>query len=189
MEIKMWEIYPGIWNTEAKYMSWIRGGIRRGLWNKHPIKLEFLNENTFLVKNTNPRSMKRFPEVKKCKCNLCGDILSPSLIEVDHRSGGNYSLKNSRDIGPFIRSVIEVVKEDLQAICKPCHKNKSYADKQGITYKEATAIKKAIAIIKAKEDKEWLLSRNIEPMSSQAKRREQIIDELNKESGNGNKPI
>ena len=31
-----WEAYPQIWKSEAAFMSWLRGGIRGGLWNKHP---------------------------------------------------------------------------------------------------------------------------------------------------------
>lgn len=181
MTKKMWEIHPHIWKTESAYMSWIRGGVRRGLWNKHPIKLEFLNENTFLIKNTNPRSMKRFPEVKRCRCILCQKIFPTGEVEVDHIEG-NHSLKNSNDIGTFIKSIIEVSKEDLQIVCKPCHKIKSYADKEGISYKEATAVKKAIELIKTKKDIQWITNKGVVPMSSQAKRRTQIIEILNKEN-------
>lgn len=184
MKSEMWVLHPHIWKTESAYMSWIRGGVRRGLWNKHPIKLEFLNECTFLVENTNPRSMKRFPKVKRCKCVMCEQVFSTNDVEVDHIEG-NHSLKSSSEIGTFITSIIEVSKEDLQIVCKPCHKIKSYADKQGLSYKQAAATKLAIELVKTKKDKSWLTARGVSPASNQKARREQIIEVLTQESKNG----
>ncbi|MNF40751.1 hypothetical protein D3C84_217600 [compost metagenome] len=172
-----WIQHKTIWPTEAKFMSWVRGGIRAGLWKKHPVKLEFLRQNTILTVNTNPRSMKRFPMVKAARCALCSLVHSIKDIEVDHLTG-NHSLRSMDDLRAFIEAMIMVTFADLQLVCKPCHKIKSYAEKQGITCEEARAEKLAISLIKEKKDVQWLEERGIVPASSQAKRRTQIIQAL-----------
>lgn len=172
----MWEKYPKIWKTQSAYMSWVRGGIRRGLWNRHPIKIEFLKSKTIMIENTNPRSKARFPEVKGCICEICLGKFKATECEVDHKTG-NYSLKNMDDLRSFIEGIIEVDMDDLQMVCKSCHKIKSYADKYEMSFEQAKATKLAIELVNKKKDKQWLEQRNIVPASSQAKRREQIIKE------------
>lgn len=175
-----WVEHKTIWPTEAKFMSWVRGGVRAGLWKKHPVKLEFLKQNTVMVANTNPRSMKRFPMVKAARCALCGLIHGVKDIEVDHRTG-NHALRSMDDLRAFIEAMIMVSFDDLQLVCKPCHKIKSYAEKQGITFEAARAEKLAISLIKEKKDVAWLKERGIIPASNQATRREQIIRQLREE--------
>ncbi len=125
-------------------MSWIRGGIRAGLWNEHPIKLEFLKKNRIKIPNMNPKSMERFPEVWGAKCALTGDIIPMNKVEVDHKTG-NHSLKTVDDIAEFIKSIVLITEDDLQLVSKDAHKVKSYADAQGITFQEALLEKKVIA--------------------------------------------
>ncbi|MNF51329.1 hypothetical protein D3C85_737390 [compost metagenome] len=172
-----WIQHKTIWPTEAKFMSWVRGGIRAGLWKKHPVKLEFLRQNTILTVNTNPRSMKRFPMVKAARCALCRAVHSIKDIEVDHLTG-NHSLRSMDDLRAFIEAMIMVTFDDLQLVCKPCHKIKSYAEKQGITFADARAEKHAILLIKGKKDVTWLEERGMIPASNQVGRRKQIIDAL-----------
>lgn len=172
-----WIEYPWIWSSEAKFMSWVRGGVRAGLWKKHPVKLEFLKQNLMLITNTNPRSMKRFPKVKAGLCALCKEVHSLKDIEVDHLTG-NHSLRSMDDLRAFIEAMIMVTFADLQLVCKPCHKIKSYAEKQGITFQEARAEKHAILLIKEKKDVTWLTLRGIVPATNQVGRRKQIIAAL-----------
>lgn len=172
-----WIDYPAIWPTEAKFMTWVRGGIRAGLWKKHPVKLEFLKQNTVMMVNTNPRSMKRFPMVKGAVCAVCGELYGMKHIEVDHLTG-NHSLRSMSDLRAFIEAMIMVTFADLQLVCKPCHKIKSHAEKQGISFQEAKAEKDAILLIKQKKDVAWLEERGIVPASSQPKRRQQIINHM-----------
>lgn len=172
-----WVEYPHIWDTQAKFMSWVRGGVRLGLWKKHPVKLEFLKSSTVLIENTNPRSMKRFPMVKAVKCALCGETVKAADAEVDHIHG-NHSLKSMEDLRTFIESMIMVKVSDLQMACKPCHKIKSYSEREGISFEHARAIKKAIEICKAKQDKQFLIDRGIKPASSTSGRRKQVEEVL-----------
>lgn len=164
MEIKPWEVYSHIWKTESSFMSWVRGGVRRGLWEKHPIKLEFLNEEVVMVENTNPRSKKRFPKVKAYECNMCKSVVRASEAEVDHIKG-HHSLKELSDIDSFIKGIVLVTKEDLQILCKPCHNKKSYAERMGLTIQDAAKELEVVAFkkLKAKDQIKTLKGLGITP--------------------------
>ncbi len=182
MKSNPWEEYPEIWKTQSAFMSFIRGGIRRGLWEKHPVKLEFIKENRFkapLGKKTtrNPDGM-----VWACKCSLTGEVHRQTDCQVDHIQG-NHSLKSEDDLKEFIMSMVYVTKQDLQMVSKEAHKIKSYSEKQGITFEEARAEKKSIQIIKDKQDKVFLEGKGIKPASNQAGRRQQIVDYLMRSDG------
>jgi len=158
-------------------MSWLRGGIRSGLWKKHPVKLEFLKQNMEQMVNTNPRSKKRFPYVKAGRCAICKVLHKQTDIEVDHLTG-NHSLRLLGDLQGFIEAMVLVTFSDLQLLCKPCHKIKSHAEKLGITFQHAAADKTAIELGKFKKDLAWLRERGIVPASSWPKRRIQIVEVL-----------
>ena len=187
-EFKPWEEYPEIWGTQAKFMAWVRGGIRRGLWEEHPVKLQFLNSQKIYIENTNPRSMKRFPTVAAYRCAICGEVYKASKekgqrssnTQVDHIVG-NHSLKTMEDLRAFIESMILVRMEDLQIACKACHDIKSYSEKEGCDFEEARIRKKALAICNEKKDKEFLRERGYVPGTNAEKRRTQIEDILRKE--------
>lgn len=152
-KLKPWEAYPEIWATESAFMSWIRGGIRAGLWNKHPVKLEFLKKSRIKIPNTNPRSMKRFPEVWATKCAITGEIIPLNKAEVDHKTG-EHTLRNLDDIASFIKDIVLVTDGDLQIVSKDVHKIKTLAERKGITFEEAVIEKKAIAFGKLSIDEQ-----------------------------------
>lgn len=177
MKVKPWEEFPEIWKTEYSFMSFLRGGIRRSLWNKSPIKLEFLKESRRRITNPVAKNRARFPEVWGGDCYVCNQEFALKDMEVDHLTGG-HSLRTIADIQPFVEGIVCISKKDLGLICKPCHKAKSYAEKQGISLEEAIAEKKAIAICKAKKDKEWLEERGITAGKTAPIRRKQIVQAL-----------
>lgn len=170
-----WENYPQVWKTKAAFMSFLRGGIRRALWNRSPIKIEFLKKYRQRIPNPSPRG--NTPTVWGACCSLCRGLFPLKNIEVDHRVG-QHSLKDLCDLQPFIEGIVCVSEGDLQLICKPCHKIKSMAEKQGISFEQAQAEKEAIALIKAKKDLTWLRERGIVAASNQAARRKQIVQHL-----------
>lgn len=163
------------WKTESAFMSWIRGGIRRALWNRAPVKIKFLNKTRKKIPNPNPKG--KVPTVWGCKCALCENLFPMSLIEVDHKKG-QHQLKTLEDIGSFIRGIVLVTEDDLQTVCKPCHKIKSHSERGGISFEEARAEKLVIEITKTKQDKVWLQSKGIIPASNAKARREQITKYL-----------
>jgi hypothetical protein len=180
-----WVEHSKIWKTESAFMSWVRGGIRSGLWKKHPVKLEFLKQNTELMVNTNTRSMKRFPMVAAARCVICKELHSKSIIEVDHKIG-NSSLRSMDDVRSFIESMIMVSFDDLQLVCKSCHKIKTHAEKKGITFKQAKVEKLAIEVCKGSTDavQAFLRERGYTPAGNAAKRRLQVIEALQQEEVN-----
>jgi len=184
-QFEPWRDFPQIWSTQSKFMSWVRGGIRMGLWKKHPVKLEFIKRNTVMIENTNPRSMKRFPMVKAFKCAICDGTFSATKIEVDHIVG-NSSLKTMDDVRSFIESMILVTFDDLQIVCHDCHDIKTHAEKQGITFEEAKIEKQVIAICKGSTSsvKAFLIERGITPAGNAEQRKKQVREALKREVTN-----
>jgi len=172
-EKKLWEIYPHIWSSESVYMSWLRGGLRRYLWSKNPVKLEFIKQNRIKIPNPNPKG--KVKEVWGGVCALTGKTHVIGDMEVDHISG-NHSLKTLDDLVPFVKGIVMVTLEDLQLVSKEAHKIKSYAEKQGISFEEAKIEKEVIELIKQKKDKEYCIENNIPVQSTQSARRKAIVE-------------
>ena len=84
------------------------------------------------------------------------------------------------DVLPFILHLVPP-KGSLQLVDKEMHKVKSYSERMGMPFADALYEKQAIAICKAKQDKQWLSERGITPSSNATKRRAQIIECLKEE--------
>jgi hypothetical protein len=166
-----WVWYPEVWPTKSKFFTWLRGSLRNAVWNRSPIKIIFKNETC-----SNPPAGYEGRAKSGTYCALSGVWEGKSKLEVDHIEG-NVPINNEEDILEFLKHLIPAP-NTLQLVTKEAHKIKSYAEKQGITYEEAAAEKKAIEIIKSKKDKEWLKERGITPAGSGPKRREQIVETL-----------
>ncbi len=165
-----WELYPHIWKTKASFFSYVRGGLRRALWEKYPVKLEFKKEQL------KPPPIGYEGRAKSgTKCALTGEWTGNSKLEVDHIEG-NASLNDWDDILPFVQHLC-TVKDNMQLVEKEAHKIKSYADKHGLTFEEAKVIKEAISICKG-DEKEWLISKGFIPEGNAKKRRTQVEDYL-----------
>ena len=171
---KLMENHPDLFPTKAKFWSYLRGALRRGLWEKSPMKLKFKNKNV-----SPPPSDYKGRGRKGDYCALTGEWTPVSKMEVDHIEG-NKSLLCEEDIVPYILHLL-ADEDELQLVSKDAHKVKSFSERQGISFDEAKATKEAIAIQKAKEDNQWLRARNIEPGRNAKARRQQIIDVLLKE--------
>ena len=177
MDDSVWNWEGSPWNTRSAYMAFIRGGIRRGLWNKNPVKFSVMEAGRFKVKNENPSSKKRYPMVWKYSCAICNGVFSGDDVECDHIHG-NHSLKSFDELERFIKEIISVKPEDLQILCKDCHRIKSHAEKRGISLEEAKVDKKAIKICKEGKDKEFIIDAGLVPESNASKRRIQLKEIL-----------
>lgn len=166
-----WNDYPNIWKNKSAFYTWLRGCLRNAVWNKSPIKIIFKNENC----SPPPEGYTGKAKSGTC-CALSGEWEGKSKLEVDHIEG-NVSLLEEQDIIEFIKHLIPPP-NSLQLVTKEAHKIKSYAEKQGITYEQATAEKTAISIIKEKRDFSWLLDKGITPSKNQKIRRQQIVGYL-----------
>ncbi|UPW35928.1 putative HNH endonuclease [Pseudomonas phage EM] len=175
-----WEDFPDIWKTEAAFLSWVRGGIRRYLWSKNPVKLEFAKARRIKIANTNEKSKLRNPFVWGYVCEQCGKETPQSNVEIDHKTG-EFSLKRVEDIQSFVEGVVFVRMEDLAVLCKPCHEIKTYAERYGLPLEEAGIVKQVIEIQKKKGyDKELLIAAGVTPGRNATIRREQLIEYLSK---------
>lgn len=174
IDYKPWEEYPELWKTEAEWWTYLRGSLRRGLWEKSPIKLSFKNANCSLPPEGYTGRAKSGAE-----CALSGQWTGKSKLEVDH-SEGHISLLCWEDVLPFILHLVPP-KGSLQLVDKEMHKVKSYSERMGMSFADALYEKQAIAICKAKQDKQWLSERGITPSSNATKRRAQIIECLKEE--------
>lgn len=165
-EKELWELYPHIWKTKAAFFNYIRGAIRRALWERYPVKLEFKNENM-----TPPPPYYKGRGKSGAICALSSVFECKSKLEVDHIVG-NQSLQDWDDLLPFIKHLC-ATKDQLQLVTKEAHKIKSYADRHGITYEQAQVVKEAIQICKG-DEKLWLSQRGTKPESNAKKRRAQV---------------
>lgn len=120
-EYKPWEEYPHFWKTESMFLSFIRGGIRRHLWAKNPIKLEFLKENRKRIVNPVVKGRKAHPTVWGWTCEQCGK--DHKAVEVDHRTG-EYSLRKITDIQSFVEGLSSSERKTLQSCANPATKSR-----------------------------------------------------------------
>lgn len=136
-EYKPWEEYPEFWKTEAAWWSYLRGALRRGIWEKSPIKLDFKNKACHAPPEGYSGRAK-----SGAICALTGEFVGKSKSEVDHIEG-HVSLTSWEDVLPFIIHLTPQ-KGALQLVDKEAHKIKSYSERMGMTYEEAVLEKKAI---------------------------------------------
>ena len=109
--------YP-TWTT-AKFWSFIRSKLRNG-FTRWPPKYECLEDAKRIV--TGQRHKYEY------QCNLCNQWYKQKEVEVDHIEPVG-SLKDFHDLAGFVKRMF-VPKSKLQVLCKQCHKEKTYGDKQ-----------------------------------------------------------
>lgn len=149
-EILPWEVEGNPWKTEGKWLNWLRGVLRKG-WSNYAIKTNYKNSKKYKVKNTNPRSMKRFPEINKIDCEICCKQFPFDMsVEVDH-IGDEGTLRCIKDIEGYAKHLYYVNDSWLRIACKECHGIITYAQGRGITFEEAQLEKELIAIFKNEE--------------------------------------
>lgn len=172
---KVWNFPSSPWKTETAFLGWLRGQIRR-IWSRHPVKISYKNSRRY--KAPVGRNEK---EVWVSDCEICG--CQSRDCEVDHKDGG-YGFTDWDSFTKWQQRILLVSFDDIRELCKECHAIVSHAQRCGISFEEAKCEKEAIAIIKERQDKAWLLDRGIMPASAQANRRVQITDQLKKELKN-----
>jgi hypothetical protein len=169
-----WIEAPHIWKTQAAFFAFLRGALRRAVWEKWPLKLEFKNQ---FCEPPPPGYTGRAKSGNYCA--LTGKWVGKSAAEIDHIHG-HVSLQTWEDVLPFIQHLC-ASKENMQYVEKEAHKIKSYAERMGLTFEEAVVIKQAIEICKTKKDKQFLIEHGVKPATSAAKRRTQVEEVLKEE--------
>lgn len=169
----------GVWKSKSEFFTWLRGQIRKSIWQNYPLRNEFKNEECIDITEKIREDHGLSKQTKKVgKCTYCDNYFPKSKLEVDHIEQAG-SIKEFSDIGSFVEG-IACSKLNMTLTCKPCHKIKSYAERQAIPFHQALITKKAIDIQKG-DDKLWLSDRGITPETNAKKRRDQIIEYLSKQ--------
>ena len=105
---------------EKEVVSWWRTAVRQ-MFSSSIFYRKYIEDQSTLVVNENPRSKKRYPMVKRFTCAICGEQFGSGDIECDHLEGGN-SNKSLADADSFIKAIMFVTPEDVQILCKNKHK-------------------------------------------------------------------
>ncbi len=162
-----WEEYPEIWKTKSAFFSWLRGGLRRAIWEKYPPKIMFKNNKCYAPPESYTGKAK-----SGARCALTDEWIPKSYLEVDHIKG-NASLREWDDVLPFVKHLCASI-DNLQLVGKEAHKIKSYAERKNITFQQAYIEKLSIKLIKEGTDKDFFISRGLE-VPKKKDRREAII--------------
>ena len=170
---------PDVWRTTPSFFSWVRGGIRRGLWEKHPVKLKYKNKHRRQITNPNPKGKK--PTVWGGTCDICQNEFIESLLQVDHIHGGAFTLKAFDDISIFIENISLVTESDLRLVCKDCNYTLSYAQKYNVSLDEAYIRRFVASIEKDKKLKEFFIGRKLKYPGSIPKAKLEAIEILKQE--------
>ena len=73
---------------EKEVVSWWRTAVRQ-MFSNSVFYRKYIENSSKLIVNENPRSMKRFPMVKRLNCAICGEKIGSGDIDVDHSDGRN----------------------------------------------------------------------------------------------------
>lgn len=101
--------------TEREVLQWYRGAIR-SMWGNSIFKRSLEASTVKMVKNDNPRSMKRYPMVKRFTCTSCGLDYGTSGVELDHRTGEN-KLTSYDHVESFTKTILFSKPDQLQWLC------------------------------------------------------------------------
>lgn len=122
--------------TEAQYLAWIRSALR-SKWLRWPPRAEALKAAQ--VPYSGPNTRRKYSYL----CAICGKLFAQKDVEVDHFPHDAGSILSVDDIGNFCNNLYCEI-DNLRVVCKECHGIHTLATKQGLTFMEAVATKKAI---------------------------------------------
>jgi hypothetical protein len=173
-----WELYPGIWKSKAAFFTYLRGQIRL-TWSRFPAKLKW--KSAQMVK---PPGGYTGRAKSLGKCHYCGEMFAASHLEVDHiqQAGECNSWETA---AAFLRKLLDC-NDNWCLACKPCHKTKSYAEREGLDFEEAKLQK--LVIEKMKQSKQAIvdfcvqMGYNERSLTNAAKRREAVEEILRRSS-------
>lgn len=156
----------------------MRDAVRKK-WMYSPTKLAFLLLNRIPDMDNSTRT--KWLQ----KCNICKKLFRETEVQVDHFLGERQFVEWDQAQG-YASSILDVKFDDLQILCIPDHKTKSRAEYLGIDWTtpegwQRTLLEQEFTRIvdsKAKGQKDYLLSKNIEPAKNEDLRKQQIRDVL-----------
>lgn len=104
----------GRW-SEARYFTFIRSALRKA-WVKYPVRYDVLKASRRPYKGLDKRRKWEY------QCNYCKNWFKSTGVQVDHIKECG-SLKTYEDLPRFVQTLF-CEKDNLQTLCKKCHKDK-----------------------------------------------------------------
>lgn len=104
--------------TESRFWTFIRSALRVA-WNKYPVKYQAVRD-AYVCDKINSVSGRM---AKHYQCRRCLELYPQKDIVVDHVVPVG-TLKDYDDLPMFVKRMFCGV-DDLQVLCKKCHKEKS----------------------------------------------------------------
>lgn len=120
MKTPPYDKYPE-WTT-ARFFGFIRSALRAA-YNRYPPKYETLKK----AKVGKQVNLVTGRIAEHYKCAECDGLFSLKNVEVDHKIDAG-SLKSFEDLPLFVKRLF-CSSDDLQVLCKPCHRNKTLKKK------------------------------------------------------------
>lgn len=139
-----------VWKNKSAFYNWLRGNIRRSVWNRHPTKVEYVKSKRFLIPNPRKKGKR---EIWGCKCEICNKVYPQKGVQVDHIEGAG-SLNEAEDIQGFMERLAIVDFSGVQILCKECHSYKTHAERSGVSFEESrreAPLRKFLALPAAKQ--------------------------------------
>lgn len=187
--------------SEKQVLNWWRTAVRQ-MWANSPFLDKLRKEATYKIVNTNPRNMKRFPEVDRISCVKCKKAFSPSDMNLDHIDGDNKA-ESLADAEKFMKSILFTPRSNLQWLCDDlqrtrnkkkvtvsigCHSLKSQVESDPtLTEKEAWVIREFGRIKKYENVLDKLMEYNLQSIPKLKKDQESLLRELLLENINSDK--
>lgn len=165
-----------VWKSKSAFMNYLRGGLRKSLWSRHPIKIKLINSKRIRIENPNPKG--RVATVWGGKCEICEKEFAQKDLQVDHIRDDFNRLNEIEDIQSFVESLSIVTADELRLVCKPCHGIVSHSQKKGISFERA-AVEKEIIKLK-KDDSEVVKRLNLEGVEDIPKTKKAKVELLTK---------
>ena len=156
----------------------MRDAVRKK-WMHCPTKLAFLLMNRIpdMDNSTRTKWLQR--------CSKCGKLFKETEVNVDHTLGEKQFV-GWGDAQQYASSILDVTFDDLQILCIPDHKTKTRCEQLGLDWRTEEGWRLGlleqeftkIVDSKAKGQKDWLLSKGIQPLGNEEQRKAQIRGEL-----------
>jgi hypothetical protein len=145
-DAKPWEEEGNPWGTEGKFITWVRGILRKG-WSKYPLKHLYKQSKRRKIPNPKEKFASNHAMVWAIDCEVCGLTKSQAEIEIDH-VGDSGSLKSMDDVEKYARHLFMLTYADMRCVCKSCHGVLSHIQKHPeMTFEEAKLDKEIIRLM------------------------------------------
>lgn len=190
--------------TEKEVATNWRNAVRSA-WGNSVFKRDFYTKRAVKIKNTNPRSVKRFPTVTKYECAICKEMFSVRETELDHLLDEN-KMTDLSHANDFMKAIFFTSPDKLQILCKDkkkkvkgkneivrfgCHSVRTYQSRYNVTFEEALLSKQIIDICKDDNKvidklKEFGYNSSTKDLEipKTKKARKELIDKLMREGSN-----